>query len=106
MDSTPSRTSAATTSRKALRSSGSKIQPSACTFGNFKTQRAFDQRLRKADLQIPSVVAFLATDLDDIAEALRGDQSRTCTLAFDHRIDDKRCSVDVRIEIICIIIKE
>ena len=75
-------------------------------FGNFKTQRAFDQRLRKADLQIPSVVAFLTADLDDIAEAFRGDQSCVRTLAFDYRINDKRGSVDVRVEIFRIIVKE
>ena len=63
-------------------------------FGHGETDRPRHQRLGLLDAEIVLVVAALVGDIEDVAEALRGDQGRPCAAPFDDGIGGKRGAVD------------
>ncbi len=57
-------------------------------------QLARYQRCREFQGEFVEIVAILAADFQNIAAALRGEESGRCALAFDEAIGDERRGVD------------
>ena len=62
-------------------------------FRYLETQRARDQRLVAAVMQVEWIGPVAARDLQHVAEALGGDERGLGALALDQRVDDQRGAV-------------
>ena len=61
--------------------------------GNFSPEIAPHDRLGRVRLKIVEIVADLASQLEEVAHALRGDEPGACALPLEHRVDADRRSV-------------
>ena len=67
--------------------------------GNGEAQRARHQRPRLLDGEIVLVVAAFVGDIEDVAEALGGDQRRACAPALDHGVGGERRAVHEHLDV-------